>query len=342
MTISLGAFLAQLSGNPVLTMTVCLTLAVILVNGWTDAPNAIATAVSTGAMEFHQAVLLAAVCNFMGVVCMTAMSTAVAETIYQIADFGPDSEAALAALCAAMTAIVAWAVLAWRFGVPTSESHALVAGVTGAALALQGGASNLRAGPWLRVLLGLFLSVALGMWLGKGAARLLRHVKGSNRFFRGAQIWGAGAMAFLHGAQDGQKFMGVFLLGVALAGGRWDVVPFSAPLWLMALCAAFMALGTLMGGRRIIDNVGKNLTPLTPRQGLAADLGGAVTLLLCTLLGLPVSTTHAKTAAILGVGAEAERINYGAAHTLMLTWVLTFPGCGLIGFLTARLFLRLF
>ena len=133
--------------------------------------------------------------------------------------------------------------------------------------------------------------------------------------------------------------MGVFLLGTALAAGRRDTETFLIPLWLMVLCALVMALGTAMGGRRIIDTVGRDMVSLTPRLGFAADLGGGVCLLLCTALGLPVSTTHAKTAAILGVGGRADR---GVVRSILLTWIFTFPGCGLIGFFTAKCFLSLF
>ena len=160
--LSLSDLFTQVAHNPVLGLTCLLVLAVVLVNGWTDAPNAIATVVSTGVLSFRRAVALAAACNLLGVLVMTAINATVAETVYSIADFGPDRAAALSALCAALCAIVLWAVLAWRFGVPTSESHALVAGLTGAALALPGGLDNIRAGAWGRVLLGLVLSVALG------------------------------------------------------------------------------------------------------------------------------------------------------------------------------------
>jgi len=333
-------FWSRAAAEPTLLLTCLLLLAVILVNGWTDAPNAIATAVSTGALPFRRAVALAAVCNLLGVVCVTAVNSSVAETIYDIADFGGRTSAALTALCAALTAIVAWATLAWRFGIPTSESHALVAGVTGAALALQGGISNLRAGAWAKVLVGLGLSVVLGFFLGRLTVRALP-AGGSGRPYRAGQIFGAGAMAFLHGAQDGQKFMGVFLLGAALAQGRQDTETFLIPGWLMVLCAAAMALGTAMGGRRIVDKVGRDMVPLTPRLGFAADLAGAGSLLLCTLLGLPVSTTHAKTAAILGVG-DQKRVDRRVVRSIVLTWVFTFPGCGAIGFFTARLFLQIF
>ncbi len=334
-----SAFLAQAAHDPVLALTALLILAAILVNGWTDAPNAIATVVSTGAMSFRRATALAAVCNLLGVSVMTAWNATVAETLYTIAEFGGDRRAALSALCAALCAIVLWAVLAWRFGVPTSESHALVAGVTGAALALPGGLSNLRPEAWGKVLAGLVLSLLLGGLAGNWCARLLARLPLSPRRLAQGQAAGAAAMAFFHGAQDGQKFLGIFLLGCAMAQGGPSEGVFTVPLWLMALCAAVMALGTAMGGRRIIDRVGRDMVSLSPRQGFAADLGGVLCLLACTLPGLPVSTTHVKTAAILGVGrAGRSPVDRGVVRGIALTWLLTFPGCGALGFFLARLF----
>lgn len=340
MTEHISSFPAGLGENPVLLLIAGLTAAVVLVNGWTDAPNAIAGAVATGALSFRRAAALAAVCNLAGTLLSAIGSAPVAETLYTIASFGGDSRLALCALCAAMTGIVVWGVLAWRFGVPTSESHALVAGVSGAALAMPGGMENLRAGAWSRVGLGLLLSVGLGLTLGWWWFRRTRGWRRSPAFFRRGQIAGAAAMALLHGAQDGQKFIGVFLLGTALAAGGGAADRLTIPLWAAALCAGLMALGTLLGGRRIIDTVGREMAPLSPRSGLAADLGAACTLLLCTMGGLPVSTTHVKTTAILGAGwAEGGRFNRRVVRTICLTWIVTFPGCGALGFLLARLFL---
>ena len=339
MPLSLPEFLCQMTASPALTLTVLLTLAVLLVNGWTDAPYAIAAAVVTGALPFRPAVGLAALCNLLGVLCVTAVNTSVAETIYSIASFGGGPRAALAALCAAMASIVLWAAAAWWFGIPTSESHALVAGISGAAAALEGNLSCIRWDCWARVVLGLLVSVGAGFWAGRRALRALSRLSWSDRLFRRAQIPGAALTAFLHGAQDGQKFLGVFLLGAALAQGGGVGQTFSVPGWLMLLCAAVMALGTAMGGRRIIETVGRDMVILAPREGLAADLGGGLCLLLCTLAGLPVSTTHAKTAAILGAGsAGGGTVNHRVAARIALTWLFTFPGCGLLGFLLASLF----
>ena len=340
MPLSFASFLGQMVQNPALFSTVLLILAVLLVNGWTDAPNAIAGVVVTGALPFRTAVVMAAVCNFLGVLCVTSVNASVAETVYSIASFGGGTREALTALCAAMTAIVLWAGLAWLFGIPTSESHALVAGISGAAVALEGSFSCIRRDCWAKVLLGLGLSAAAGFWAGRWVLRRLKAVKLSDRTLHGAQLPGAAVTAFLHGAQDGQKFLGVFLLGSALAQGREDEGTFLIPVWLMALCALFMALGTLMGGRRIIDTVGREMVFLGPREGLAADLGNIACLLGATLLGLPVSTTHTRTCALLGAGsAGGSRPDRAVAGRIALAWVLTFPGCMAIGYWMAKVFL---
>ncbi len=321
-------------------------LCVMLVNGWTDAPNAIATAVATRALSFRGAAALAAVCEFLGVVAMTAISPAVAETLYGIADFGGDPHAALTALCAALAAVILWASAAWRFGIPTSESHALMAGLMGAAVSLQGRISAVDTAALCKVVLGLVLSTGLGFGAGRYSVRLLRRLfpSGGHRTqgrFRRAQIAGAAGMSFFHGAQDGQKFIGVFLLGISLSSGRPEGGPFFVPLWLMAVCALMMALGTLAGGRRIVDTVGQRMAPLGPRQGVAADLAGGVCLLFACLFGLPVSTTHTKITAIMGVGVEETpgQVDYGVVRSICTAWLLTFPGCFVLGGVLFRLFL---
>jgi len=350
MTISLSDFLSQLISNPVLAVTVLLVLGVILVNGWTDAPNAIATCVSTKAMSPRAAILMAAVFNFLGVFVMTMVNASVAATIYKMVDFGGHSGDALVALCAALFAIVVWATAAWWFGIPTSESHALIAGITGAAIALHGGLAGVNGGEWIKVVYGLGLSTILGFGMGWVTVKVIEmFCRGMDRrrtlgFFKGGQIAGGAAMAFMHGAQDGQKFMGVFMLGVFLANGQAGVNDFRIPIWLMILCSAVMGLGTSIGGYRIIKSVGMDMVKLEKYQGFAADLAAALCLLLSSLTGIPVSTTHTKTTAIMGVGAarRLSSVNWGVVKEMVLTWVLTFPGCGLIGFLMAKLFMWLF
>ena len=345
-SISLNEFFPMLS-NPMVLITVLLTLGVILVNGWTDAPNAIATCVSTRAMKPKAAILMAAVFNFLGVYVMTLFNAEVAATIYNMVDFGDNSQEATAALCAALVAIVVWAVAAWKFGIPTSESHALIAGLTGAAIAMHGGLSGVNGAEWAKVGIGLVLSSVLGFGLGFVCSKLTNLLfkradkPKTTKFFRGAQIFGGASMAFMHGAQDGQKFMGVFLLGAFLAKGEANVTNFEIAPWLMILCSAVMALGTSIGGYRIIKSVGMDMVKLKTHQGFSADLAAAACLFIASVTGIPVSTTHTKTTAIMGVGASKRlsAVNWGVVKEMVLTWVLTFPGCGLLGFLAVKLFM---
>lgn len=350
MTITFSEFLTEFTTNLPFTVIVLLTLGVIFVNGWTDSPNAIATCVSTRAMHPRKAILMAAFFDFLGIVVMTAFNAKVAETIYNMVDFGGNAGDALVALSAAMTAIVTWAVAAWFFGIPTSESHALIAGISGAAIAIHGGFSGINGSEWVKVLYGLVLSSILGFGIGYLVSKLIAFIcRDMERprtipFFRRAQVCGGAAMAFMHGAQDGQKFIGVFLLGAFLAKGHANVESFTIPFWLMLLCSVTMALGTSIGGYRIIKAVGMDMVKLEPYQGFSADSAGALCLLISTLLSLPVSTTQCKTTAVMGVGAakRLSSVNWGIVREMIMTWVLTFPGAGLIGFLMAKLFLMIF
>lgn len=346
----LSEFISQVVSNPVLAITTLLILGVILVNGWTDAPNAIATCVSTKAMSAKAAIIMAAIFNFLGVYVMTKINSSVATTISKMVDFKGDPKEALVALCAALVAIVTWATAAWWFGIPTSESHALIAGLSGAAIALHNGFGGINGSEWIKVIYGLVLSTIIGFAFGFVFVKLVELVcKRIDRrktlgFFKGGQIVGGAAMAFMHGAQDGQKFMGVFMLGIFLVNGQADANNFIIPIWLMILCSVVMGLGTSIGGYRIIKAVGMDMVKMEKYQGFSADLAGAGCLLLSSLTGIPVSTTHTKTVAIMGVGAarRLSNVNWGVVKEMVLTWILTFPGCGLIGFLMAKLFMWIF
>ncbi|WP_426349569.1 anion permease [Alloiococcus sp. CFN-8] len=350
MTISLSEFLNQLVSNPALIITTILTLGVILVNGWTDAPNAIATCVSTRAMTPRAAIIMAAIFNFLGVFFMTLVNATVVQTIYKMVDFGGDSQEALVALCAALFAIVLWATAAWYFGIPTSESHALIAGLSGAAIALQGGLSGINGSEWINVVYGLALSTVLGFLMGWSVVKIVGMIfrnidrRKTHGFFQGAQITGAAAMAFMHGAQDGQKFMGVFMLGMFLAQGQGNVQNFVIPIWLMILCSVVMGIGTSIGGYKIIKAVGMDMVTLEKYQGFSADIAAAGCLLIASVTGIPVSTTHTKNTSIMGVAAakRISAVNWGIVKEMVLTWILTFPGCGLIGYLMAHLFMWIF
>ena len=247
-------FIQDLLANPALLVTVILTIGVILVNGWTDAPNAIATAISTRAIKPKHAILMAAAFNFLGVFVMTIINKSVAMTISNMVDFGTDIRASSIALSGALASIVIWATAAWYFGIPTSESHALIAGLTGAAVAYYNSFQGVNGAEWIKVIFGLVLSTVGGFGLGWGITKLIETIfqhqdrRKTNVFFKNAQVGSAAAMAFMHGAQDGQKFIGVFLIGMALANGQTVSGAMDIPIGLMLFCSIIMSLGNSIGG----------------------------------------------------------------------------------------------
>ncbi len=342
-----------------LVVSIALVLGVIFVNGWTDAPNAIATVVSTRCMSPRAAVIMAVILNTIGAGVMTLINAKVAATIMNMVKFSSSTTAAgttvnqpLIVLAASMFAIVVWATAAWFFGIPTSESHALIAGVTGGAIALGNGFGAINFNEWGKVIVGLGISLFLGFFSGFIMAKLVAVLfkamrrATADRVFTGGQIFGAGCMAFMHGAQDGQKFMGVFLLAIFMNVSPGAAIPsnFVIEPWLIILCSVVMGLGTSAGGYRIIKAVGMDMVKLEKYQGFAADFAAAGCLLLASLTGIPVSTTHTKTTAIMGVGSarRVSTVNWGVVKDMLLAWVLTFPGCGLISFLMAKLCLAIF
>lgn len=298
-----------------------LVLAVIFVNGWTDAPNAIATAVGTGALPFRRAALLAAVCNVLGTAATSLLCPWVAATIEELAAF-PEA-AAGGALQASLLTIVLWAVLAWRFGIPTSESHAMLAALSGATLAMGQKLDGIRMAAWGKTLAGLALSIPAGMLAAVLFRRLTQsRIQDPMRW----QVLSAGVMAFLHGAQDGQKFLALLLL----------CAPHCGRLPLILLTAAVMGAGTACGGKPIVEKVGSDLARLSPAEGLSADLRAGLVLLACSLLGLPVSTTHARVAAVRGAGRIS---NAPVLGEMAGAWLLTFPCCAVLAWAFTRLML---
>ena len=214
------SFLEFIPSNPFLAVVIVLVLGTIFVNGATDAANAIAESVGTRSIGINAAIAMSVVCNFVGLVLMSLISTAVADTISGMVDFGGDSHAALIALAAATVGIVAWGIGAWLFGIPTSESHALIAGLTGAALAVQGGFDGVNGAEWIKVIYGLILSTVLGFGAGWGITKLIQRLcrnvdrRRADNAFGGLQVLGSAFVALMHGAQDGQKFMSTAMLAI--------------------------------------------------------------------------------------------------------------------------------
>lgn len=310
-----------------------LVLGAEFVNGFTDAPNAIATVISTRVLRPYWAILMATILNVLGALSGTAVAKTIGEDIVK-------SEVVnTLTVGAAMVAIIVWGMLAWRYGLPTSQSHSLVSGLAGAALATAGPSVLVWHG-WQKVLIGLGLSTALGFAGGAGLmtaiARLLfrtpRHRVG--RVFGRLQVLSSAFMAFSHGCNDAQKFMGVFVLTLLLAG---SVQEFHIPLWVILLCAGTMGVGTVCGGWRIMRTMGFKITRLEPVHGFAAETAAGLVITVASAFAIPLSTTHTINTAIMGVGASRRlsAVRWGVGAEIVSAWVLTFPVCGLIAWVIA-------
>lgn len=344
-------FINSLISNPILLIISLLVLGLMLVNGMTDAPNAIATCVSTRTIKPRNAIIMAAIFDAGGVFIMSLISSNVVETMSNLVDYGDNKTYALIALSAGIIGAILWAVLATKFGIPSSESHALIAGITGAAIAINHGFSGVNIDEWKKVIYGLLLSLIIGFLLGfviakiiKVSCRKVNRLK-ANKVFKKGQILSGAFMAFMHGAQDGQKFMGIFLLAISFAtiGGN-GTGEMAIPLWLIILCSLTMGLGVSIGGYKIIKTVGIKMVKIEPYEGMCADLAGASCLLLSSVFGMPVSTTHTKTTAIMGVGAakRLSNVNWKIVKNLIVSWFLVFPGCGFIGYILTFVLLKIF
>ncbi len=274
---------------------------------------------------------------------MSKFSAEVTETVLNMASFGEGANGTIA-LSAALFSIVLWAVLAWYFGIPTSESHALIAGLLGSSLAVNG-AFTADFTEWIKTVYGLFVSCIGGFFLGFFICRLVLVIfrsikrKYTEKFFTVSQISASFFMSFMHGAQDGQKFIAVMLMSLSTAQN-----PEKLRTPLLVICSLTMALGTVSGGKKIIKAVGMDMVKLEKHQGFSADLSAAVALLISTVWGLPVSTTHAKTTAMMGAGFAKNKksLNTAVIREIALTWLLTFPGCGVLGFIITEIFLAIF
>lgn len=332
-----------------LVLVIILVCASIFVNGWTDAPNAIATVISTRVLSPKSAVVLGAVFNLFGIFLM---GSAVAATTAHIVDIGVGNDA-LVTLGAAQLAIVCWSVSAWKFGIPTSESHALIAGLMGAGISLNG-LNAFQWGPVQKVLFGLFISTVVGFGLGLLGTKLIEisfknaNRRRVNRFFTIGQIISASLMAFSHGAQDGQKFMGVFYLALTIGlpavyttqlGGTIAI-----PFWIMLLTAVIMGIGTSVGGYRIIKTMGMDMVRLEKYQGFASEIVASGSMIAATLFGIPLSTTNTKATAMMGAGAAKgiDAVNWSIAKEMIIAWVLTFPACLILGYTFSSVFRMIF
>jgi PiT family inorganic phosphate transporter len=320
-----------------LGVVLLLVLAAEFVNGWTDAPNAIATVVSTRVLSPFQALGMATALNAVGTMSGTAVAATIGKGIVK------PEVIELTTVAAAMVAIVVWSTVAWFYALPTSESHALVAGLSGAGLATAGPAVLVWDG-WQKVLIGLLFSTFLGFLGGFAIAtliyRMFWHAAPGRvrRLFGRLQVLSAAFMAFSHGSNDGQKFIGTFTLALVLGG----VLPeFAVPLWVILLCGLTMGVGTAVGGWRIVKTMGLRLTKLDPVHGFAAETAAATAIEVASRLGIPLSTTHTINTSIMGVGSirRFSAVRWGVGAHIVTAWILTFPVCGFLAWGVTKLLL---
>ena len=309
-------------------------------NGWTDAPNSIATVVSTRVLRPFQAVIMASALNLIGALTGTAVAETISEDIVDIRFI------TLETIAAVLLAATLWALGAQYFGLPSSESHALIAGLLGAGFSAGGTEALLSEGP-RKALIGLvtspvggfFLALALMVAIYWTFAKVRPSIV--RRVFGRGQILSAAAMAYTHGLNDAQKTMGIITLIIALnqQGGSIEHLG-SIPLWVILSAGIVMGAGTMVGGWRVIRTIGLRLTKLEPVHGFAAETGAAVVIFGASRFGIPVSTTHAIGSAIMGVGAteRLSAVRWGVAGQVVTAWILTWPSCFALGYLLQKLF----
>ncbi|MDM0070760.1 inorganic phosphate transporter [Variovorax sp. J31P207] len=310
---------------------VALAIAFDFMNGFHDAANSIATVVSTGVLKPGQAVVFAA---FFNLVAIFVFHLSVAATIGKgIVQPGiVDVHVVFGALVGA----ISWNLVTWYYGIPSSSSHALIGGIVGAVIAKAGSSSLIAAGIWKTVAF-IFVSPLLGFLLGSFMMILVAWVfrrstpSRVDRWFRTLQLISAGAYSLGHGGNDAQKTIGIIWM-LLIATGYAAADAALPPTWTIVVCYAAISLGTMFGGWRIVKTMGQKITKLKPVGGFCAETGGALTLFLATALGIPVSTTHTITGAIVGVGSvqRASAVRWGVAGNIVWAWVLTIPASAFV------------
>ncbi|MFP7170149.1 inorganic phosphate transporter [Terribacillus sp. 7520-G] len=312
-------------------LTVIFALAFDFINGFHDTANAIATSVSTKALKPRHAIILAAVMNFVGAMTFTGVAKTITSDIANPNEIVNGSVVILAALIAG----IAWNLITWYYGIPSSSSHAIIGSLAGAVIASSGFAIlNLEG--FLNILEALILSPILAFVVGFILYNIIKlifrekNLPKTNKNFRRVQILTAALQSFTHGTNDAQKAMGIITMALITADLHSST---DIPLWVQAACATAMGLGTSVGGWKIIKTVGGKIMKIRPVNGVAADLTGAFIIFGATYIHLPVSTTHVISSSIMGVGAAHRRkgVNWGTAKRMVITWFITLPITACLG-----------
>lgn len=314
--------------DSVFLLTILVVICAILfdvINGFHDTANAIATAISTKAIKFQHAIILAASMNFLGALTFTGVAKTITQDIVDPFTLSNGSVVVLAALLAG----IAWNLITWYVGIPSSSSHAIIGAIAGASIAATGFSSLNYAG-FIKIIIGLILSPIIAFFFGYIIYSVFKVIFKSNNLtktnnrFRMYQIFTAALQSYSHGTNDAQKTMGIITMAL-IANGQ--LASNDIPLWVQFSCAAAMTFGTALGGRRIIKTVGGNIMKIHPVNGVAADLTSALIIFGATYIHLPVSTTHVISSSIMGVGAShrLKGVKWSTVEQMIITWVITLP-----------------
>lgn len=325
------------------TLAVIITVLLVFTNGLTDAPNAIATLIGSKVMSFRKASFISAIFNFIGIVAMSFVNISVADCISTMVNVQGGLNGILV-LITAMLSVIMFALVAMHFGLPTSETHGLVAGLTGSAVAVYG-ITSVNVNQWISVGIGLIWSILGTFIVSYVIEKILKRAfrKVEEKVIERFQVFSMCAMSFMHGAQDGQKFIGILIIYTFIVKGL-TVPEYIVPtdfVFIIMFVAFVMFVGVSIGGEKIAENIGNNVTPLTKKQALSSDIASSVTLFLASLNGLPVSTTHVKTMAIIGVGkSDKQKVGKKAVVGIIKAWILTFPVCLIISYVLAKILVK--
>ncbi|MBO5339032.1 MAG: inorganic phosphate transporter [Clostridia bacterium] len=317
--------------TPLGFFTFFFALLVVFVNGWTDAPNSIFSVVDSGVLKLWQGALLSGIFNFLGVLLSSILGASVAKTIFSLTDFGSKSQGFTVCLSCFIT-IVLFGVIAWFFGLPSSESHALIFSLSGSLLA-TGVKNNGFFKEIAFIVLYLIFSCVISFLISFLITKITQRLRLP---YKKLLVASSSLLSFMHGAQDGQKFLGVliFILGFGTSQENFTSLP------LILIIAAVMSLSTLLGGGRIIKSLSKTASGKDLHSAFSSDLGSFFTLALCSFFGMPISTGNVKSLSIVGSSvAKKEKINKKMTGMILLTSVITLPICFLMGFIICKLLL---
>jgi PiT family inorganic phosphate transporter len=306
-----------------LIITIILALGFEFINGFHDTANAIATVVGTKTLKPITAIIMAGILNFIGALVVTA----VAKTIWSGLIIGTGSQLII---ITALIAAIVWGLITWYLGLPSSSSHAIVGGILGSAIAYAG----INIIQWHNVVIKIFIPVItsplIGFILSLLLMKIVYHIQAKEKRFKQLQVLSSAFMAFSHGSNDAQKTMGIITMALVSAGVYGGT---TIPIWVILTCAATMGLGTCVGGWRIIKTLGEKITTLTPKHGFVAETSASIIIQIMTFLGVPISTTHVISSAVVGVGScvNTNDVKWNIVTTMIWTWIATIPVTGLIG-----------